>query len=133
LKGRRYLQTQLGIGSTAAAAQPALQGTPGQVFTDEHSLDRDNGFLLSLGGIGTESYLAAERVDAAFVKFDLDFNDHWRIAGGARYEDFKQLSVPVNQHEYSVDVPKIPVPVDQLHTLITEEDGYYPSLSLTYK
>lgn len=132
LKGRRYLQTQLGIGSTAAGADAALQGTPGQVFTDENILNRDNGFLMTIGGIGTESYLAAERVDAAFMKFDLNLGEQWRVAGGVRYEDFRQIAVPVNQHEFSVDVPKIPIPADQLHTLITDEDGYYPSLSLTY-
>ena len=61
-KGRSYLQTQIGLGTTAAAAVPALVGTPGQVFTDENILDPSNGFVMSLGGIGTESYLAGETV-----------------------------------------------------------------------
>ena len=69
-KGRSYLQTQLGLGTTAAAALGALQGTPGAVFTDENILPRANEFLLSIGGIGTESYLAGERVDAAFLQFE---------------------------------------------------------------
>ena len=35
-------------------------GTPDQVFTDANILNPANGFMLSVGGIGTESYLAAQ-------------------------------------------------------------------------
>src|SRR5690606_17359678 len=47
-KGRSYTQTQLGLGTTQSAAQDALQGTPGSVFTDETLLDPLNGFTLSV-------------------------------------------------------------------------------------
>lgn len=128
-KGRRYLQTQLNVG---ANRPDALAGTPGQVLTDENILNPDNGFALSLGGIGTESYLAAERIDAAFGKFDINWDDRWRLAGGVRWEDFKQLAVPIDQYQFDVDVPKIPIPVDQFPSLVTAEDDYYPSMALTY-
>lgn len=130
LKGRSYLQTQLQLGTNSP---DALAGTPGSVFTDTNILDPANGFALQLGGgLGTESYLAAERVDAAFTKFDLNLADRWRIAGGVRWEQFRQLTVPVNQHQFDVDVPKIPIPENELPSLITDEDDFYPSLSLTY-
>ena len=103
-KGRSYLQTQIGLGTTAAAAVPTLVGTPGEVFTDENILDPANGFVMSLGGIGTESYLAGETVDAAWGKVDVTWNDTWRLAAGARWEDFSQLSVPVDQYEFDPDV-----------------------------
>jgi TonB-dependent receptor len=128
-KGRRYLQTQLNVGANRSEA---LAGTPGQVLTDANILDPANGFSMSLGGIGTESYLAAERVDAAFGKLDINWNDTWRVSGGIRWEDFKQLAVPVDQYEFSVDVPKIPIPAGELPSLVTAEDDYYPSLALTY-
>jgi hypothetical protein len=131
-KGREYLQTQFGLGTTALGANSVLAGTPGQVFTDEHILDPDNGFALSIGGIGTESYLAAEMIDAAFAKFDMDWNDTVRLVGGVRWEDFKQLAVPVDQYEFDVNVGKIPIPLEQLPSLVTAEDDYYPSLALTY-
>jgi TonB-dependent receptor len=131
-KARSYLQTQLGLGTTVLAAQTVLQGTPGQVFTDENILNPDNGFILTLGGIGTESYLAAEVVDAAFTKFDVSWNERWRFAGGVRWENFRQIAFPVNQHEFDVDVPKIPIPIDQLRSMIKDEDDYYPSFALTY-
>lgn len=129
LKARRYLQTQLQIGTNLPNA---LAGTPGTVFTDDNILNPANGFSLGLGGIGTESYLAAERVDAAFTKFDLNLAKTWRIAGGVRWEQFRQVTLPVDQYQFDTGVSKIPVPADRLDDLITDEDDFYPSLSLTY-
>ena len=131
-KARSYLQTQLGLGTTTSGAQGVLQGTPGQVFTDEHILDPANGFLLTLGGIGTESYLAAEAIDAAFLKTDLNWNDTWRVAAGVRWENFRQIAVPVNQYEFDVNVPKIPIPLDQVEQMIKDEDDFYPTLAVTW-
>ncbi|HVF17195.1 MAG TPA: TonB-dependent receptor plug domain-containing protein, partial [Steroidobacteraceae bacterium] len=130
LKGRSYLQTQLQLGTSVASS---LTGTPGEVLSDDNILNPASGFVLQLTrGTGSESYLAAERVDAAFVKFDLELQDSWRFAGGARYEQFRQVTLPVDQHQYDIDVPKIGVPADQLSSLITDEDDLYPALSLTY-
>src|SRR5690606_7390597 len=67
-KALSYTQTELTLGTTAAAAAPILVGTPGSVLTDENILDPANGFRLGIGGIGTESYLAAQTVEGAYVK-----------------------------------------------------------------
>ncbi len=131
-KGRSYLQTQLNLGTTAAAALPALVGTPGQVFTDANILDPANAFVMTLGGIGTESYLAGETVDAVWGNVDVTWNDTWRVAAGARWEDFSQLSVPVDQYEFDVDTGKIPVASDDLDTLATNDDDYYPAVAVTW-
>lgn len=131
-KGRGYLQTQLGLGTTASAALPALVGTPGQVFTDENLLAPANGFILSLGGIGTESYLAAETIDAAWGKLEWTWDDTWRVSAGARWEDFTQLSVPIDQYEFDTGVGKIPLTTEQLADAATAEDELYPALALTY-
>lgn len=128
-KGRRYLQTQLNVGANNG---DALAGTPGQVLADDRILDPANGFSMSLGGIGTESYLAAELVDAYYGKFDVNWNETVRLTGGVRWEEFKQVAVPVDPYEYDVNVPKIPVPADQLGSLVTIEDDYYPFMGLTY-
>ena len=131
-KGRGYLQTQLGLGTTSAAAQPALVGTPGQVFTDDKLLDPVNGFILSLGGIGTESYLAAETIDAAWGKLEWTWDDTWRVSVGARWEDWAQLSVPVDQYEFDVNVGKIPLTDEQLAAAAKADDDLYPALALTW-
>lgn len=131
-KGRSYIQTQLGLGSTASAALPILQGTPGEVFTDQNILDPVNGFQLSLGGIGTESYLAGEAVTAAWGKVDLMWNDTWRFMGGVRWEDFERITVPVDPFQYDTGVGKILVPPDQLDSIATASDDYYPAAAITW-
>ena len=70
-KARSYSQTQFGLGTTALAAVPILVGTPTDVFTDANILNPLNGFELDAGGIGTESYLAAQTTDAAYLKADV--------------------------------------------------------------
>jgi TonB-dependent receptor len=131
-KGRTYLQTQLGLGTTSAAALPALQGTPGEVFTDEKILDPANGFVLSLGGIGTESYLAAETIDAGWGKVDWTWKDQWRVSAGARWEDFAQLSVPIDQYEYDTNVGIVSMTPEELERAATAENDWYPALAVTY-
>lgn len=130
-KGRGYIQTQLGLGTTSASPS-VLQGTPGQVFTDTNILDPANGFTLSIGGIGTESYLAGETVDAVFGNLDVTFNDTWRVSGGVRWEDFARVSVPVDPNQFDTDIGKILVPADQLASIATADDDYYPALAVTY-
>jgi outer membrane receptor protein involved in Fe transport len=133
-KARSYTQTQFGLGTTALAAQPILFGTPGMVFTDANILNPANGFTLSVGGIGTESYLAAQTLDGAYLKTDVLINDKWRLAGGVRWEDFHQVALPIDTLEYSVDQGQCAlVPCDDaaLQEILFVEDDVYPSLSTT--
>ena len=65
-KARSYTQTQFGLGTTALAASSILVGTPETVFTDANILNPAYGFALSVGGIGTESYLAGQTTDAGY-------------------------------------------------------------------
>lgn len=129
-KGRRYLQTQLGLGTTAGGSETLRTGEPSVVFSDANLVNPDNGFFLNLGGIGTESYLAAESVTATFGSVDWTWNQRWRVVAGARHEDYKQFSVPVDQYDFSAN--KIPVTAQQLPDLVTATDEVYPSLALTY-
>ena len=131
-KGRAYLQTQLGLGTTASAALPSLVGTPGEVFTDENITDPTNGYVLSLGGIGTESYLAGETIDAAWGNVDVTWNETWRLSAGARWEDFARVSVPIDQYEYDTGVGIIRVPLEDIQNQAVSEDDYYPAAALTW-
>jgi outer membrane receptor protein involved in Fe transport len=132
-KGRSYTQTQFGLGTTAAAALPILVGTPGQVFTDEHILNPANGFILSAGGIGTESYLAGQTTSARYFKADALVNEKWRYAGGFRYESFRQVSLPIDPLEYSTNGQCALSPCDAaaLERISFAEDELYPAISVT--
>jgi TonB-dependent receptor len=133
-KARSYRQTQFGLGTTALAASPVLVGTPSTVFTDANILNLQNGFALSSGGIGTESYLAAQTTDAAYLKADLLINEKWRLAGGVRSEDFNQVSLPIDLLQYDVgrgQCALVPCDAAALERITFEEDEVYPALSAT--
>lgn len=130
-KGRSYLQTQLNIGSTTAPAS-VLQGTPAEVFTDANILAPANGFGLTIGGIGTESYLAGETVTAVFGNVDINWNDVLKFSAGVRWEDFERVSVPIDPLEFDIGPGKILVPPDQLESLASTSDDYYPAAAITW-
>lgn len=131
-KGRGYIETRVRFGTQSAAAVPILVGTPEQVFADANILDPDNGFSLSLGGLGTESYLAGETVDAYWGSADFTFGENWRVSGGVRWEDFARLAVPIDPYEYDLGEGIIDVPEDELADLAVLDDDFYPALALTY-
>ena len=139
-KGRGYIQKQVNFGTQAGAAQPILVGTPGTVFTDENILDPVNGFQTSVGGIGTESYLAGETVTAAWGMVDLTWNDTWRFTGGARWEDFQRLSAALDPIDFSTSTrienclgEEVPLPGKlPFCPTAVQEDDYYPSVAITY-
>ncbi len=133
-KARSYTQTQFGLGTTALAAVPILVGTPEQVFTNANIANPAYGFALSAGGIGTESYLAAQNNDAAYIKADALVNERWRFAGGLRWEQFRQVSLPIDTLEYDVTQGQCalsPCDADALARIVFFEDDTYPSLSAT--
>jgi TonB-dependent receptor len=138
-KARGYLQTELTLGTTTAGAP--LTGTPGSVLTDTNLLNSANQFRLGIGGIGTESYLAAQTVEGAYLKFDAMLGDAWRLSGGVRWEQFYQASLPIDPLEFDTDVGQSVIPVsgsdpDQnaasLMSVLFTEDQTYPTLSATY-
>ncbi len=133
-KARSYTQTQFGLGTTTGAATPILVGTPGQVFTDANILNPVNGFVLSSGGIGTESYLAAQTNNGGYVKVDALVNERWRFAGGVRQEAFNQASLPIDPLEYDVGQGQCalsPCDVAGLEQVVFEEDDVYPAIAVT--
>ncbi|MGH8241895.1 MAG: TonB-dependent receptor domain-containing protein [Steroidobacteraceae bacterium] len=130
-KGRSYIQTQLNFGTQAGAAAAGLVGTPGDVLTDENLLNPDNQYSMTIGGIGTESYLAGETVDAMWGKMDLNYNDLWRFTAGLRWEDFERLAVPIDPLEFDLDPGIIGMTPEELENAVVTDDEYYPSAALT--
>lgn len=112
-----------------------LSGTPGQVLTDAALTDLNNPFELTMGGgLGTESYIAAQMTDAAYGMVDVTWDETWRLTAGARYESFRQAVLPLNLLDYSGEY--LGSLIDQLGSenqrFAIEDDGWYPSVALTY-
>ena len=131
-KIRFFEQLTFGLGSTTAAFSNIASGQPSQVFSDANLQDPLNGIQLSLniGQFGEESYTAVQITDAVWGKFDLLINETWRIAGGVRYEDFVQVSVPLDLLAFGA--PRISQTPQEIANGVIAEDEYYPSLAMTY-
>ncbi len=131
-KTRDFKQLTFGLGSTSSAFGAIASGSTSSVFSDSNLLDGDNGIQLSLniGQFGEESYAAAQITDATWAKFDLLLNETWRISGGVRYEDFVQVSVPIDYLAFSS--PRISLTPQEIADGLIAVDEYYPSLAFTY-
>ena len=132
-KGRSFEQTVMGLG-TFDPDFSAISGLPvNEAFSDANITDPLYGYelFLGIGQFGTESYGAGQITDAGFGKFDLLINDTWRFSGGARWEDFKQVSVPIDYLAFHPD-RRIPLSTEEIAESVFEKDDWYPSLSATW-
>lgn len=99
-KARSYYGHNVAL-NAAGVQSSVLSGTPGDVFTRDN-LTVANGFNLTLdAGIGTESYLAAQKVDAAYAMWDTEIGSDWRVTLGGRWENYQQAVLPVNLLDFS--------------------------------
>lgn len=132
-KSRQYTGYIIGM-DTVGIQSGFLSGTPGDVL-GSGNVTVGNGFRLSLSGnTGKESYIAAQRVDAGYGMFDVNFNETWRFTAGARYEQFQQAVLPVNLLDFTGAwiVALQNQLSDPNQTLAIQEDDVYPSFAATY-
>lgn len=76
-----------------------------------------------------DDYRSAQKVDAYYFEADLFFANKWRVTGGLRWEDFKQVSVPLDPFTGGLASS---VGYDSLDELAFQEDDIYGALALTY-
>lgn len=135
-KTREYYgyTANVGIGGVPIAV---LTGMPHQVLTDSTLLNQNYDFELTMGAdFGTESYIAAQKIDGAYGGIDATWNDTWRVSAGLRWEDFKQAVLTVDLLDFTgVTIQR---QIEELEdpntasTAVLAEDDFYPSLALTY-
>jgi len=116
-KARLYEQLDFSLGPLDVADFDILAQPIDQVFSDANILDPANNFVFDQQGTNQESYIAATMTDAAFGLVDWTFDDTWRIAAGARWEDYRQASIPWNpvgftQNDPQIDACDVLQPVD---------------------
>jgi len=131
-KARDYRQHYVNLNSVGVSSE-RLQGTPADVLTPEN-LRVEHGFNLSLGSqFGTESYIAAQTIDAAYGMVDMEL-DRWRLMVGARAERYKQALLPVDLLDYrGTWVRNLQHDLSNPdRRLAIEEDDVLPSLALTF-
>lgn len=95
----------------------------------------ENGFLITFReptAPNADDYLAAQKIDAYYGEFDAIFDNTWRLSGGVRYEDFKQVSLATSSLIFSEqDLNNYFNPERVVNSSISEDD-IYTALSLTY-
>lgn len=134
-KAREYYGYTANIDASGNPSS-VMQGNVDDVLSDANIMNLDNRFELSVGGgFGTESYVAAQIIEGGYGMFDANWDDTWRVTGGARKETFRQGLLPVNLLDYTGD--SIAVIVDELEnnpdqTYTVSQDDWYPSLAVTY-
>lgn len=131
-KARTYYQAQFSLGPLSVA-DPATLGLPlNEVFSDAVIFDPANNFVFDRQGANNESYIAATITDALFGAVDWTWNDTWRFAAGARWEDYKQAAVNWNPFGYSEADPQVTTDPDELEEGTFLEDKVYPAAAITY-
>jgi TonB-dependent receptor len=131
-KARTYRQSQFSIGALSTADTSVLQGPLDQVFSDENILNPANNFVFERQGANNESYIAATMTDAVFGIVEWTYDETWRIATGARWEDYRQVALAWNPFGYSEANPQVSTDPDVLEEGTFTSDEIYPSASVTY-
>ena len=131
-KARTYRQSQFSVGPLAVADASILQGPLDEVFSDENILDPANNFVFERQGTNNESYIAATMTDAIFGSVEWTWDETWRIATGARWEDYRQAAVPWNPYGYSQANPQVTTDPEALERGTFTSDKIYPSASVTW-
>lgn len=134
-KSREYYGYTINV--DASRNQSAiLSGNINDVFNSDRITDLSNSFQVSAGGgFGTESYVAGQIIEGAYGMFDANWDDTWRVTGGARKETFKQGLLPINLLDYTGNdlaaiIKDITENPDQRYGFMQED--WYPSLAVTY-
>lgn len=131
-KARTYKQTQFSLGALSIADPATLQLPIDQLFSDAVIQDPSNNFIFDRQGANNESYLAATMTDALFGAVDWTWNDTWRLAAGARWEDYKQAALNWNPYGYSELEPQVTTDPDKLAEGTFARDEIYPAAAITY-
>lgn len=120
---QRDSETNLFNFNTVGYSLEQLSQKFSQIFSDESILNTANGFQISNVTTQADDYIAAQMIDAAYVGMEMNYDYQYRVNVGLRYEDFRQISVPLNADgEVSGNIEEFPL----------QEDGYYPSVSFTW-
>ena len=91
-----------------------------------------NDIVFDRQGANTNSYLAATMTDSVWGTADWTIDNTWRIAVGARWEDYRQAAVSWTPFGYTESDPQITTDPDVLEQGVFNEDKVYPSVGLTY-
>lgn len=101
-----------------------LEADFSDIFSDENILDPSKGFRISDVTAQADDYVAAQQLDAYYVGIDALYDYTWRFNIGARYEDFRQIALPLSPATGEVQGNPADYPL--------LDDDWYPSAAVTW-
>ena len=105
-----------------------------QILTDDLVLNQplnSSEQIIRDTSVEGDDYLSAQKIDAYYFEADVFFDNKWRVSGGVRWEDFRQVVAPLDPATGQFDLPAEPT-VEDLAALAFQEDDVFGSLALTY-
>lgn len=104
------------------------------ILTDDvilnHALN-GNELIIRDTSIDGDDYFSAQLIDAYYVEADVMFAQDWRVTGGVRWEDYRQVVAPLDPGTGQFDLPAQPTTED-LNKLAYKQDDFFPTIALTY-
>ncbi len=145
-KARDYKQSQFSLGYLEVDGQTVLEGSLDEVFSEDNitadivdaanpvpgSRIYVNNAVFDRQGTNSNSYIAATMTDSIWGKVDFTWADTWRVAVGARWEDYRQAAVDWNPYGFSLADPQVTTDPAVLEQGVFKEDSIYPSAGITY-
>ncbi|WP_440874488.1 TonB-dependent receptor domain-containing protein [Thalassotalea sp. PLHSN55] len=107
------------------------------ILTDDVILNQPingNGLIIRDTSVAGDDYYSAQMVDAYYAEADILIDNTWRISGGVRWEDFRQVVAPIDPATGRFDFPgDVNQPTEEdLASMAFKEDDLYGALALTY-
>ncbi|MGM0906874.1 MAG: TonB-dependent receptor domain-containing protein [Pseudomonadota bacterium] len=137
-KARYYNTSSFSLDNGSGSGFSVLDDLDGELGLTGYLTDDvidENNFRLNFrepSAPNADDYLAAQKIDAYYGEFDAIFDNTWRVSGGVRYEDFKQVSLATSSLIFSEqDLNNYFNPERVVESTIAEDD-LYTALSLTY-
>ncbi len=132
-KARTADNIQIAIPNRLIADSFSFGSKVNDIFNSENILNDE--FYGTSGGSGIfesrvadgDKYAAGTKIDAYYFMVDAFYDNVWRVSGGVRYEDFRQISVPFTRHANTFSVE-----TDEIQDISFQEDDFFPSLAITY-
>lgn len=101
-----------------------LQQSFRDIFATDNILDPTKNFAISDITAQADDYVAAQQLDASYFGLDALYNDTWRFVIGARYEDFRQIALPLSPATGQIE--------GNPAEFALLDDDWYPSAAVTW-
>ncbi|RZQ53939.1 hypothetical protein C1E23_06450 [Pseudoalteromonas phenolica] len=79
-----------------------------------------------------DDYLAAQKIDAYFGSIDYLIGENWRVSGGVRYEDFRQVALAFSRSAFDPALLADKLSEEAIQQASVMEDDFFGALSMTY-